>query len=70
VVNLRTVYRGFTFENTQQNYSVFTRDDAIQSAGVGIAVTRDIFLYPNIQWVWAQMNTALTNVALTAYINL
>ena len=68
--SFRTVYRGLTYYNTTAATSTFQRDDATQSMGVGISITRDIYLYPNIQWVWADIQAEKTNVALAANINM
>ncbi len=68
--SLRTVYRGFTYYNTTADKGRFIRDDPTQSFGVGISVARDLYLYPNVQWVWADIKSEKTNVALSANINL
>lgn len=39
------------------------------STGIGIAVTRDIFLYPNVQFVPENPRSDLTNIAISADIN-
>ncbi len=67
---LRTVYNGGNYNNTVQNKAAFTRDAQYQSLGLGVAITRDIYLYPNVQWVWEDVRAERTNVALTANINL
>jgi len=69
-LSFRTVYRGLTFFNTLDQQATFKRDDPTQSMGLGISVTRDIYLYPNVQWVWADLRSDKTNVALAANINL
>jgi hypothetical protein len=62
-INLRTVFRPWTFsrdrlmENdrgdvVQPGSWTFSKADWTQSIGVGIAVTRDVFLYPNFQFFW------------------
>jgi hypothetical protein len=68
--SFRTVYRGFSYYNTRTATSTFAHDDPTQSMGIGISVTRDIYLYPNVQWVWADVRGDKTNVALAANINL
>jgi hypothetical protein len=40
-----------------------------QSAGIGISLGRDFYLYPNVQFDWAEMMGNRTNVAMTATIN-
>ena len=69
-VSFRTVYRGLTYFNTQDAAGTFHHDAPTQSAGIGLAMTRDIYLYPNIQWVSEEARADKTNVALSAYINL
>lgn len=40
-----------------------------QSIGLGISVTRDIYLYPNVQFIPDDIRSDYTNVAMTATIN-
>lgn len=50
-VQLRTVFRPWTFSHARTNEGwTFNRRPWTQSFGVGFAVTRDIYLYPNFQW--------------------
>jgi hypothetical protein len=67
--NFRTVYRGNTYGSGRDNRMAFTQYEPTQSAGLGIAATRDIFLYPNVQWVWRDTRSEKTNVALSATMN-
>jgi hypothetical protein len=67
--NFRTVYRGNTYINSRANKEHFTQLEPTQSLGLGIAATRDIFLYPNVQWVWRDIDAEKTNVALSATMN-
>lgn len=70
-VSLRTVYRGLEFLHLRgEDFGHFRQTDPTQSFGVGMAVTRDIYLYPNIQWVWGDIRADKTNVALSTNINL
>jgi hypothetical protein len=71
-INLRTWLGLWTYEHyvSESNRLAFSRDTVIQSIGVGISVTRNIFLYPNVQFVPDQMISSATNVGLTATINL
>ncbi len=41
-----------------------------QSIGVGISVSRDIYLYPNIQFVPDEIRSDFTNLALQATVNM
>ncbi len=67
--NLRTVYRGNSYSSSREDNMTFEQTEPTQSMGVGIAATRDIFLYPNIQWVWRDVTSEKTNVALSASMN-
>jgi hypothetical protein len=71
-INLRTLVSLLTYEHYVSNSHLlsFEHDTIYQSIGVGFAVTRDIFLYPNIQFLPGQLQAAMTNVGLTATINL
>ncbi|MBL7542403.1 MAG: hypothetical protein JNL11_01235 [Bdellovibrionaceae bacterium] len=69
VYSFRTVYRGASFYSNRENYNKYFWDEATQSLGVGITLTRDVYLYPNLQWVWRDINWQKTNVSLIANIN-
>jgi hypothetical protein len=70
-VNLRTLISLWTYEHyvSAPNFS-FVHDTIYQSIGVGYSVTRDIFLYPNIQFLPGQLEASETNIGLTATVNL
>lgn len=57
-INLRTVFRPLIFDHivmkTAEGNSGWEKRRWTQSIGVGIAATRDIFLYPNFQYDWYQ----------------
>jgi hypothetical protein len=68
-LNLRTVL-GYQWEQLRSTkYTNYHKLAVYQSLGLGITVTRDVFLYPNIQFLPSQMKTGLTNIGLSAYIN-
>jgi hypothetical protein len=72
-VNLRTVCMFFSVEHTLANngdYNRWTKDKAMQSVGIGISVTRDIFLYPNVQFIPDELRGKQTNVSLSSNINI
>lgn len=46
------------------------QEEPAQTIGTGISITRDIYLYPNIQFAPKDIRTDRTNVALNANINL
>lgn len=70
----RTVFGYFanTYYKNQDSASKGTvsADTPYQSMGLGIVVTRDIYLYPNIQFTPFDIRDDRTNVALSANINL
>ena len=70
-ISFRTVYRGLSFLHLRdENFGQYRQAEATQSMGVGFAVTRDVYLYPNVQWVWGDIRSDKTNVALSTNINL
>lgn len=51
LIQLRTVFRPWIFSHARAAETwTFNRRPWTQSFGVGFAVTRDIYLYPNFQW--------------------
>jgi hypothetical protein len=80
-VQLRTVFRTWTYSHSVfADGFTFEKKPWTQSFGVGWAVTRDIYLYPNFQWDWEQWRSkdfsfankevrANTTVALSATLN-
>jgi len=71
-INLRTLVNLWTFEHYASfaHPMFFVHDTVYQSIGVGISITRDIFLYPNVQFLPSQIQASLTNVGLSATVNL
>ncbi|MGE5085481.1 MAG: hypothetical protein ACM3MG_04220 [Bacillota bacterium] len=70
-LNFRTLISLWSYEHYASDDSgVYVHDKVYQSVGVGYAVTRDIFLYPNIQFLPDQMEPSVTNVSLNATINM
>ena len=67
--SFRTVYRGLSFYSNRKDFNNYVWDETTQSLGAGITVTRDIYLYPNLQWVWRDIRLDKTNVSLVANIN-
>lgn len=69
--SFRTVFGYFNFKNYRNDDSTeLTRAYEYQSVGVGISVTRDIYIYPNIQFLMDDVDEDKTNVAISATINL
>lgn len=67
--NFRTVFNWFSFNN-RRGQSEWTQAIVQQSMGLGISISRDVFLYPNIQFLPQDRRSEKTNVALSASINL
>lgn len=70
--NLRTISGVWVYEHSRAERDPFTffKNGIYQSVGLGISVTRDIFLYPNIQFMPEDIRDDRTNVALSATINM
>lgn len=66
--SFRTVFGYFQFTR-YQDYDDNVHLEPYQSVGVGISVTRDIYLYPNVQFTPRDVRGDRTNVALSANIN-
>lgn len=68
-LNLRTVL-GYQWEQLRSTkYTNYHKLGVFQSVGLGISLTRNVFLYPNIQFMPSRMKQDLTNIGLSAYIN-
>ncbi len=68
-LSFRTVFGWFNYEKTLAASS-FSQEVPYQSMGIGISVTRDFYLYPNVQFVPNDVRAERTNVGLSANINL
>jgi len=69
-INLRTVTNLWNYEHARSAPgSTYIFDKVYQSIGVGYAMTRDIYLYPNLQFLPDDIRSDRTNVALNTYIN-
>ncbi len=69
---LRTTLSWFNWRNVYGMESAYTfeRMFSYQSVGIGYAFSRDIYIYPNIQFVPDNMRSDFTNVAISATINI
>lgn len=67
--NIRTIVRSNWYQNNRAD-SDFSQRPVTQSLGVGISVSRNVFLYPNIQFVYEDLQAANTNIGFTANINM
>ena len=71
--SFRTVFGYFEFIHYRDEFngpSGLGQREPYQSVGLGISVTRDIYLYPNIQFAPKDIRSDRTNVALSTNINL
>lgn len=68
--NLRTIVRSHWYQKTRAAGAEFVKRDVTQSVGLGISVSRDVFLYPNVQFAWDNFTAENTNVGLSANINM
>lgn len=70
-INLRTVSFLMSYEHTRLLAAdTWRHSKVIQSFGVGFSVTRDVFLYPNIQFIPDDIRADATNVGLSANLNI
>jgi hypothetical protein len=71
-LNIRTISGLWVFEHlrSEPRADTFFKDTIYQSFGLGISVSRDVFLYPNIQIIPEDIRSDRTNVALAATVNL
>jgi hypothetical protein len=70
-MNWRAVYRFYWYQqNRAQSSSEWTTMDPTISTGIGFSITRDIFLYPNIQFNPENVRADRTNLGLSANVNL
>jgi len=67
--NIRTIVRSNWYQNTKAD-SDFSQRPLTQSVGLGISVNRDVFLYPNIQFIPNDLQAGNTNIGFTANINM
>jgi hypothetical protein len=70
--SLRTVFGYFNWRHLYGDAQTtrLLQTFVYQSIGVGMALTRDLYLYPNIQFIPDDIRSDLTNVALSAQINI
>lgn len=72
-LNLRTVSGVWMYDHDrdQSNKMIWGKKQVVyQSIGLGVSVTRDIYLYPNVQFIPDRISVKETNVAVSATINL
>ena len=69
---LRTVFGYFNFRHLygDDKTARLLRQSAFQSVGLGIALTRDVYVYPNLQFIPDDVRVDRTNVAFNAQLNI
>jgi len=69
--NFRTVFNYFAWEIAANGgQGAATALDPQQSMGLGMSITRDVYLYPNVQFMPFNLRADLTNIAVNTIINL
>jgi len=69
-INLRTVTSLWVYEHTRDRQpGTFMQDKVYQSFGVGFSITRDIYIFPNVQFLPDDIRFDRTNVAINTNIN-
>jgi hypothetical protein len=70
-LNLRTLWGWQVYQQTRkQDTWTYEKRKVYQSFGTGISVSRDVFLYPNIQFIPSDLRSDRTNIGMSAYINI
>ncbi|MGZ3775408.1 MAG: hypothetical protein ACXVCY_08085 [Pseudobdellovibrionaceae bacterium] len=68
--SFRTVFGYFSYAHYRNDEaSSLQRLASYQSMGVGVAVTREIYLYPNVQFIPDDIRSDRTNVGLSSTLN-
>jgi hypothetical protein len=67
--SFRTVFRPFTFSHMANDDGDIVRSMYTQSMGIGIAVARDLYLYPNMQFAPENLSPELTNLGVSMTAN-
>lgn len=67
--SFRTVFGYFQFASYEEKQDLIQLEP-YQSVGIGISVTRDIYVYPNVQFTPKDLRDDRTNVAVSANLNL
>ena len=69
-LSFRTVYRWLTYTSLTDEKNTYKLGKQTESMGLGYAVTRDVYIYPNMQWSWSAISADKTTVGVAANINL
>lgn len=71
-LNVRTISGLWAYDHSraQSEFWTWNKNAIYQSVGLGISVTRDLYLYPNVQFMPENIKDERTNVALSMNLNL
>ncbi len=68
--NLRTLWGWQVYQQTRDmKWNTYEKRTVFQSFGVGISLSRDVYLYPNIQFIPSDIRSDRTNIGISAYVN-
>jgi len=69
-LNFRTAFGTFVYQHLSgDEANTYEKRKVYQSIGLGILLGRDVFLYPNIQYIPSDIRSDQTNIALSTNIN-
>ncbi len=68
--SFRTVYRAVSLSTQSRDVAHWNLADTTESMGFGYAITRDVYVYPNMQWKWNRVAADQTTVGFSTNINL
>jgi len=69
-LNLRTLWGWQVYQQTRDmKWNTYEKRVVYQSFGLGISVNRDVYIYPNIQFIPSDIRSDRTNIGVSAYIN-
>ena len=68
-LSARTVFGYFNYDKSKTDSS-YSYGTPYQSVGVGISLSRNMYLYPNVQFVPNDVRAERTNVGISANINM
>jgi hypothetical protein len=68
--SFRTVFGYFQFQEFANDKGKFRQLTPYQSMGIGISMSRDVYIYPNIQFTPKEISSDRTNLGISANINI
>lgn len=68
--NFRTVFGAFAYQHiVREDSGTYEKRKAYQSLGLGVTLSRNFFLYPNIQYIPSDIRSDRTTIALSGNVN-